>query len=191
MHDDQPIFQDVGHALHVSYLVHGQPATRPSPTGALIDQLVKQNHVWDGIPAPRESRVNFRGLDPLEVRGQCAQVVGMCDRLLHPAELAAVRAIYGWQLEKSKGVRGMVEYCRPMLGDLSEDCGLYLGWHVYGTQDQRKGISIGAIADKFGRTTQALTYAASLLRKSGQTYHKRACDSLWGRFADGGLVPLF
>lgn len=67
-----PVFQDAGHALHVSYLVHSMPARTVSPTAIVVDQLVKQNHVWDGLPAPQSSRVDFSGLSPLEVRAQCA-----------------------------------------------------------------------------------------------------------------------
>lgn len=65
--NDVPVFQDAGHALHVSYLIHSMPARTVSPTAIVIDQLVKENHVWEGLPEPRSSGVNFAGLSPLEV----------------------------------------------------------------------------------------------------------------------------
>lgn len=54
---DMPIFRDAGHALHVSYLIHSMPARTVSPTAIVIDQLVKENHVWDGLPEPRQSGI--------------------------------------------------------------------------------------------------------------------------------------
>ena len=40
--------------LYMSFLI---PQCRPKPRPTIvIDQLVKGNHVWDEIPAPRESR---------------------------------------------------------------------------------------------------------------------------------------
>lgn len=185
---DQSIFQDAGHALHVSFLIHSLPATQASPTAIVIDQLVKQNHVWDEIPPPQARRVNFRGLSPLEVRGQCAQVVAMVEHHLHPAERDAVKAIYGRQVIKATGVRGVAGYCEPMLGH-SPDCCLYLAWHVFMEPQQRKGVTLAEIAEKFGATHEAMRYGASLLRKSGKAFHDRALSSLTDRFERGGLIP--
>jgi hypothetical protein len=95
MTNDQPIFQDTRQALHVSYLIHSLPSTQKSPTQAVIERLVKENHVWDGLPAPKASGINFAGLTPMEVRGQCAQVVSMVNNLGHAGEAAAVNAMYG------------------------------------------------------------------------------------------------
>jgi hypothetical protein len=187
MHDD-PIFQDAGHALHVSFLIHSLPATQASPTAIVINQLVKQNHVWDELPPPQARRVNFRGLSPLEVRGQCAQVVGMVEHHLHPAERDAVKAIYGRQVIKAAGVRGVAGYCEPMLGH-SPDCCLYLAWHVFMEPQQRKGVTLAEIAEKFGASNEAMQYGARLLRKSGQTFHARALSLLAERFERGGLIP--
>lgn len=186
--NDEPIFQDAGHALHVSFLIHSLPATQISPTALVVDQLVKQNHVWDELAPTHVSRVNFRGLSPLEIRAQCAQVVSMVERHLHPAERDAVKAIYGRQVIKAEGVRGIAAYCEPMVGH-PLDCCLYLAWHVFMEPHQRKSVTLGDIAAKFGATLESMRYGASLLRKSGATFHGRAMSSLEERFAVGGLIP--
>lgn len=176
------VFQDAGHALHVSYLVHSLPARTVSPTAIVIDQLVKRNHVWDGVPAPKSSRVDFSGLSPLEVRAQCAQVISMVNHLPHEAERYACHAIYGHQTIKADGVRGMARYVGPVLSVSSNDFSLYCAWHVFATQRQRDGLSQGDIARHFGVTVAAVREACATIRKYTSNMHGRAIDSLTVRF---------
>jgi hypothetical protein len=188
MTNDDPIFRSVSHALHVSFLIISQPATAKSPTSIVIDMLVKQNHVWDGIPPERESRVNFRGLSPLEVRAQCAQVVSMVNHLPHAAERDAICAIYGQQFVKSVAVRGLTSYVEPMLAPLSLECCLYVAWNVFCTKAQREGISLADIAKEFGYTNEAVRHAKNKVEELGRCLHARACGALEPRFIDGGLI---
>ncbi len=184
----EPIFQDAGHALHVSFLIHSLPAKTISPTAIVIDQLVKQNHVWDGLPPPKHSRVNFGGLSPLEVRAQAAQVVSMVNHLPHEAERYACQAIYGHQVIKADGVRGLGRYCAPILGCQSTEYALYCAWHVFATTRQRDGLSQGDIAAHFGQTVAAVREACATIRRYGRVMHSRALDSLHERFSQGGLI---
>lgn len=183
-----PVFQDAGHALHVSYLVHSMPARTVSPTAIVVDQLVKQNHVWDGLPAPQSSRVDFSGLSPLEVRAQCAQVISMVNHLPHEAERYACHAVYGHKAIKADGVRGMARYVSPALSLGSADYALYCAWHVFATARQRDGLSQGDIAAHFGCSTSAVDHDCKRIRKYVRNLHARALDALTGRFQDGGLI---
>lgn len=184
---DQPIFRDAGHALHVAFLIHSLPPTIKSPTAIVIDRLVKGNHVWDELPAPNESRVNFSGLSPQEVRAQCAQVVSMVNHLPHQAERDACQAIYGRQVIKANGVRGMAAYCAPVLG-CSDSMALYIAWHVFMRAHQRQGVTMQDIAREFGTNLQVVRYAADIVRKYAVAMHARAIDALTTRFLDGGLI---
>lgn len=184
-----PVFQDAGHALHVSYLVHSMPARTVSPTAIVVDQLVKQNHVWDGVPAPQSSRVDFSGLSPLEVRAQCAQVISMVNHLPHEAERYACHAVYGHQTIKADGVRGMALYVSPALSLGSADYALYCAWHVFATTRQRDGLSQGDIAAHFGCSTSAVDHDCKRIRKYVRNLHARALDALTERFQSGGLIP--
>lgn len=188
MTNDAPIFQDAGHALHVSYLIHSLPPSIKSPTAIVIDRLVKENHVWDGLPAPGESRVNFSGLSPLEVRAQAAMVVGMVRNLPHQAERAACEAIYGYQVIKAAGVRGMALYLAPMVASAG-DYPLYVCWHVFMTARQREGVTQADIAQQFGVTLARVITDCRTVRKYGLQMHNRALGALGDRFARGGLVP--
>ena len=184
---NEPVFQDAGHALHVSYLIHSMPTRTVSPTAIVIDQLVKENHVWDELPTPKESRVNFSGLSPQEVRAQCAQVVSMVNHLPHQAERDACHAIYGHQVIKANGVRGMAAYCAPVLG-CSDSMALYVAWHVFMRTHQRQGVTMQDIAKEFGVELRTVDHAARTVRKYGFAMHARAIDALTQRFTDGGLI---
>lgn len=184
----KPVFQDAGHALHVSYLVHSMPACTVSPTAIVIDQLVKQNHVWDGLPEPQSSRVDFSGLSPLEVRAQCAQVISMVNHLPHEAERWACHAVYGHQSIKADGVRGMARYVSPVLSMGSGDYAMYCAWHVFGTARQRDGITHGEIAAHFGVTVAAVRESCATIRRYAKAMHARAIDALTERFQAGGLI---
>ena len=185
---NEPVFQDASHALHVSYLIHSLPPTTVSPTAIVIDQLVKENHVWDEVKPMQAKRVNFAGLSPLEVRGQAAQVVSMVNHLPHEAERFACQAIYGHQVIKADGVRGLGRYCAPVLSCQSNEFALYCAWHVFATTRQRDGMTQGEIARHFGVTVKSVREACATVRKYGKAMHTRALDALTERFQVGGLI---
>ncbi len=147
--------------------------------------------VWDEVVPAHTKRVNFGGLNPLEVRGQAAQVVSMVNRLPHEAERFACQAIYGHQVIKADGVRGLGRYCSPVLTCQSSDFALYCAWHVFATSRQRDGLTQGEIAQHFGVTIAAVREACAIVRKYGKTMHARALDALTERFQAGGLIADF
>lgn len=184
----QPVFRDVRHALHVSFLIHSMPATSPSPTAIVIDRLVKECHVWDGLPVRREGAVNFSGLSTLEVRAQCAQVVAMVNHLKHPAESAAVKAMFGHQVIKAAGVRDLAQYCEPTIGSVTGMAALACAWNVFGTERQRSGLGREAIAEEFGVSERAVRDAVATIRKMGLSLYARADEALTERFERGELI---
>lgn len=187
---EPPIFRDAGHALHVAFLIHSLPPTIKSPTAIVIDRLVKENHVWDDLPAPSPSSVNFSGLTPQEVRAQTAMVVAMVGHLPHPGEAAACKAIYGHQAIKADGVRGMAAYCAPALACQSKDYALYCAWHVFATKRQRDGLAMGDIAKQFGVSVAAVRESCQLIRRYSHSLLARALSALSERFEAGGLIAV-
>ena len=185
---DTPVFRSTRHALHVSFLVMSQPPKTISPTAVVIDMLVKQNHIWDGIEPERSSQVNFAGLNPLEVRAQCAQVVAMANHLPNRAYSHALAAIYGHQVIKAEGVRGVARYAEAMMPHLGAEAVLYIAWHVFATQRQRDGgVTLAEIAKHQGLSLDAARYAGKRIRTIGRTLHGWATAALAQRFVDGGL----
>jgi hypothetical protein len=186
--NDAPIFRDASHALHVSFMIHAMPARTVSPTAMVIDQLLRETGKWDGAPDAAPGSVNFAGLSPLEVRGQCAQVVAMVNHLAHVGERAACQAAYGHQAIKADGVRGIAAYVAPTLTCQSSGFALYCAWHVYATPRQRDGLTQGEIAAHFGVTVAAVREASATIRKYGKSLLNNALTSLGSRFEEGGLI---
>jgi hypothetical protein len=200
MTNDQPIFQDTRQALHVSYLIHSLPSTQKSPTQAVIERLVKESRVWDydgEAPVKASRTVNFGGLTPMEVRAQCAQVVSMVGNMGNPAESAAIKAVYGYQVIKAEGVRYLSAYFEPLMSSIEgrtisgEPVALYLAWHCMATKTQREGITLPWLADKSGVSLGTLkTYKSEFVTRQRAMF-ERGVGSLNQRFVDGGLVdPL-
>lgn len=185
---DTPIFRDAGHALHVAFLIHSLPPTIKSPTAIVIDRLVKENRVWDELPTAPESRVNFAGMSPLDIRAQAAQVVAMVQHLPHQAEAAACKAIYGHQAIKGEGVRELGAYCAPALACQSAEYALYCAWHVFATRRQRDGLAMTDIGKHFGVSHAAVREACALIRRYASSLHSRALVALTERFEAGGLI---
>lgn len=187
MQNDNPVFRDAGHALHVSFLIHSQPASSISPTALVIAHLQRENPPWDGLEAQAARSVNFSGLSPTEVRGQCAQVVAMVEHLPHHAERDALKAAYGHQVIKADGVRGMAAYCAPAI-DCHHDMALYVAWHVFMTARQRDQVTLEDVATKFGVTIARVRHAASITKRYGRALHARGVDALTDRFLAGRLI---
>lgn len=187
MQNDNPVFRDASHALHVSFLIHSQPAGSISPTALVISHLQRENPPWDGLEVQGVRTVNFSGLSPMEVRGQCAQVIAMVQHLPHHAERDALKAAYGHQVIKSEGVRGMAAYCAPAI-DCNADMALYVAWHVFMTARQRDQVTLEDVAKKFGVTIDRVRHAASIIKRYGRALHLRAVDTLTPRFLAGELI---
>ena len=189
---EAPVFEDAGHALHVAFLIHSLPPNVKSPTALLIDALVKKNHTWDEQPAARTAMVNFSGLSPMEVRAQAAQVVAMVEHLPHAGEVAACKAVYGYQQVKADGVRALAGYVEPVLSQGSEatakDYALYVAWLCFMSKAQREEVGPQDVAKRFGTTAQQVSADCAVVRRYASALQRRALTQLQARFEDGGLV---
>ena len=93
------IFQSAQQCLHVSFLFEYLPVSQKSSMQAAIEQQMKVCGVWRHEP----STINFSGLEPIEVRGQCAMVRSIVAGL-KPVHCAAIWAQYGTFQTKAKGI---------------------------------------------------------------------------------------
>lgn len=124
------IFKNIGQALHFSFLMEFLPATRKGATQVAIENLIRNSgRVFD---EPHQSTINFGGLTPLEVRGQCAMIrAAVKDHLLEPEKIA-IWARFGCDQTKADGVEGIAHYLEPLClvkGDalLALVCNFYAG----------------------------------------------------------------
>jgi Homeodomain-like domain len=197
MTNDQPIFQDTRQALHVSFLIHSLPSTQKSPTQAVIERLVKDSYTfdYDGAAPPKPSRtVNFCGLTPMEVRAQCAQVVSMVGNMGNPAESAAIKAVYGYQVIKADGVRYLAAYFEPLMTAIEgktiggDPAALYVAWHCMATKVQRDGVTLPEIAERVGVSVSTIERIKKDFNTRARAMFERGIGALNQRFVDGGLV---
>lgn len=184
-----PIFQSVGQALHVSFLMAILPPTQRVSTQVLIDSLREAS----GKEEQRMlSTINIGGLTPLEFRGQCALVVSSARHHLQHPEHAAVRARFGHQVTKSDGVRDLADYIGPMSGISSPLAVRALVWSQYHRGGQRAAdrYSLRDIEKETGVTIQALRRCADVIRRTGEALDARADSKLGDLFRRTGLIPL-
>lgn len=185
---DQAIFRSVGQALHVSFLLEILPPTQRVSTQVLIDGLKKRCGVWDEQRHAAHS-VNFGGMTPLEVRGQCAMVrAAVADHLPDP-ERFAVHARFGHQITKAEGVRGLASYAAPLCGVQSDLAILAVTWSLF--QPGRRTdhyFSLRAIERETGVSHSTLGRTRQRVMSLSQGLERRADDRLWPLFVRTGLV---
>lgn len=181
------VFKSTSQALHFSYLIEFEPAAGKSVMQAMYEEHLKSTGKWVTIP-DEERTINFGGLNPLEVRGQCAMVRASAEhRLVHP-EANAVRAHYGVQTTKAAGIRGLVEYTAPMMAMNNSMAQLAIAWGHLGTIKQRKGLTQAQIAEYYGVPTSTVQRDQKVLAKVGRDLLKRAIDGLDIHFKRTALV---
>lgn len=183
----QGVFQSVGQALFVAFLMEVLPVTQQTSTQILIDGLRKRCGVWDDQRAP--STINFGGLSPLEVRGQCALVRATVQDHLPGPERDALYARFGHQVTKAKGVRGLAEYIGPLAGVQKEMALLAVTWSLYqpGKRVQDRW-SLRAIEEETGVSKSQLQRAAQTIRHMAQSLERRADERLTVLFEETELV---
>ncbi len=184
---DAPIFRSVEQALHFSFLMEILPVTQRSQMQAMIDRMMEDR----GIIQEREkSTIDFGGLNGLEIRGQCAMVRNAVVHNLPPPEVAAIHARYGHQTCKSAGVRGIRDYCLPMLSIQDDMATLTMAWGVFGTQQQRDDLSVRRIAAEFSLGKSTVATDMTRIRAAARALNDRAVDRLRPIFEQGGLADL-
>lgn len=178
--NDNAIFTSVEQALFVAFLMESLPATAKSQMQVLIDAAMMAAGI---VQKHERGTVNFRGLSPLEIRGQCAMIRGAVDHHLPDPERDSVLAKYGFQLTKAAGVRGMRNYAQALLTLGGADATLAMAWGVFGTTTQRRDFTPTKIATHFEAPLRTVQRDMQRLRDTGRILHSRAVDRLQPRFA--------
>lgn len=181
------IFRSTSQCLHVAFLVEILPATQRSFMQAMLEAHMKACGIWEE-PKATDRTINFGGMSPLEIRGQCAMVRGMVEHHLTQPEAFAVKAHYGHTVTKAAGVRGLADYVSPLLTTTSKDAVLALAWGVFGNEKQREGLSLREIADHFGLVKSTAQRDQQTIRRMGRDMLTRAIARLDSRFQVSGLV---
>lgn len=180
-----PIFRSVDQALHVAFLMEILPVRERGQMGRIIARMM----VEAGVTAGRSEAgsVNFGGLSPLEVRGQCAMIRAAVRDLLPAHETAAIHAWFSYQCDKAAGVRGVVSYAGALLSVGHADARLAMGWAVFGTDAQRKGFTAAAIAREWAIPAKTVERDVATIKRTARRLKEAAVDALADVFRRDGV----
>lgn len=189
------LFADVSHALHVSYLVLSLPPRQKSMFRAALIQML------DAIEKPTRAQEDWlaqlRGpshdddphrLTSEEFRVQCAMVVAAAKARLPSPEYAAVLARYGHGEEKLSGCKQLAVYARRSSGITALTLLLELAARHYLPREQRRHLTIRALADKHKSEPTRVFRAAKWMEENFRTLENMALERLEPKFIAHGLV---
>jgi hypothetical protein len=143
------VFTSTRQALYISFLLEVTPATAKSQMQVVIEQMMAAAGVSAELDR-HERTIDFRGLNALEVRGQCAMVVGAVQSHLALPEHGAIWTKYGMRQRQVRGVSILAEYIEPMLTVRNKDAHQAMIWGRFGREINREVFSIRKIASELG-----------------------------------------
>lgn len=188
------VFKSTTQALFVSFLMEVLPVTQKCSTQTLIEMLKAAAGIREDLSAT-ERNVDFRGLTPMEVRGQCAMVVSACRDHLSVPERAAVHARFGLERRQAQGVRDLRDYLAPQLGGGSEWMHMALMWNLWGNhqlpraqRQRRDEFSVRSISETYGIPKSTLWELQQKIKRNQRALENRAVSTLDVLFARTELV---
>jgi hypothetical protein len=184
---NDPVFSSTRQALHVSFILEVMPAVAKSQMQVVVEQLMAQAGIAQELER-HERTVDFRGLNALEVRGQCAMVVAAVSSHLTPPEQAAVWTRYGLRRRQAKGVDHLADYCEPMLTVAHLHARLAMIWGKFGREIDREAFSIRKIAKEFGVPHATVQRDQQKIVMCQRNLEGRALQRLDPYFSATGLV---
>lgn len=203
--NDEPIFQSVGQALSVSFLIMSVEARQKNAFRLVLMRIIEsveqptaRLRAWYKELQGEPGTVNFAGLDPYEVRGQCAMVTRAVADHLPPPERDAVWAKYGLQKEKGDGVLGLSQYMAPQI-TFKDDIAIRALIYGYFDSSKRKpfdpkkstgGLSYQEISQERGIHIKTLHRANAVIARTSTILLSMAETRLTPMFRRDGLVSM-
>jgi hypothetical protein len=182
----QAVFKSVSQALHVAFLIASLPVTKKGPMQAALEHLMKQAGIR--TEHMRDSNVNFRGLSPLEVRGQCAMVRAAVLHHCTEMERHAIHAWYALDEAKADGVRALRDFCAPRLTIESPQARMLLVWHVHAQGRARDICTERAIAAEHGLSQSTVHRNVVVVGQTAGKLRRAGMERLEQMFQRDGLV---
>lgn len=125
--NDEPVFKTVGQALYLAFVLEVTPPSTPSPTDMVIKDLMERRYGEPAIPIGERS-LNMGGMNPQELRAQCALIRASVNDHLASQERDTIWARFGHA--RRPGVD-------PMSGRPRSE----LGWRPIGVRNLRDHYS--------------------------------------------------
>jgi|JI8StandDraft_1071087.scaffolds.fasta_scaffold424614_1 hypothetical protein len=183
------VFTSVRQALHVSFLMEIMPATGRSQLQGILERLMEEAGIVRELEK-HERTIDFRGLSSLEVRAQCAMVVGSVNAHLVPPEQAAIWTRFGLRRRQAQGVRALMDYVSPTLSTQHDTACLAMAWGLFAREGRRDDFSLNKIAAEFNLARTTLQRDQQKIGAYQRTLEERAVRNLTPYFERTGLVSV-
>lgn len=195
---DKPLFADVSHALHVSYLVLSMPPRQKAPFRNMLIQLLEA--IDEPTAAQEKWLAELRGAvaggdyDPDrltmdEMRAQYAMITDAAKTRLTSPEYAVVLARYGHGADKLDGCQRLAVYARRSCGLTALSLIASLVVRHYLPRAQREGYSLRDLADKGKISVYRVACAAKWMQAHFPALEVKALARLEPSFVAHGIVP--
>lgn len=193
------IFKSTQQALHVAYLVMAEPVREKNAFRLALIQIIesigtlnrRQAAFLEYLYGSKEGTINFEGLSPLEVRGQCAMITGAVDHHLRKPEKYAIWVRFGQGVQRKKGVIWTAKQIRASLNVSNLNAVRYLVAEQSLPKDERDPEkTFKYISDQTGVALRSLELAAQKIRIQMRAREAQAYDVLTPMFARDGVVPV-
>lgn len=208
---DEAVFENVGQAVHVSFLIMAQEAKQDAPLrAALIKamesvQLTGRQRCWlEQLRGTASGAINFGGLDGNEVRAQCALVLQAVKHRLPKTEMWVLQAKYGetdfedvdgkrrfaFSAERIDAIKGLADWLRPLcpgVNPMAIDC--LLG-RLFANH-KKLDITVRDLAKQFGSSHMTYQRASVKMRRHLRELEEMAYQRLTPSFVAHGVVEVF
>jgi hypothetical protein len=187
--DGNAVFSSTRQALHVSFLIEIMPVVARSQMQMILERLMEEAGITPQLEL-HERTIDFRGLSALEVRGQCAMVVGAANGNLPLPELAAIWTRFGMRRRQADGVRALAEYLEPLMGTRHDVARLAMIWSLFAREGKRDDFSLNKIASEFDLARATLQRDRQKIAVYQKALEQRALERLDPYFKRTGLVEF-
>jgi hypothetical protein len=197
---NRAIFRSTSQALHFAYLIEAYEVSVPSGMAQIMRQAMQQA---GGDALGTSASIDFGGLNPLEVRAQCAMIRGIVrDRLPLP-EASAIQARYGlneialsdgrrrpvFSRERYQAILKLGDWLAPSFPNFNP---LAVDILIARAVDKRVAdISFRQMAEKFGLDQSTYAYALKRVHSKLSELENMAIDRLQPSFMADGVVADF
>ncbi|PTQ70827.1 hypothetical protein C8R26_13113 [Nitrosomonas oligotropha] len=198
---NQAMFRSTSQALHFAFMIQAYEVSVENIMSKAIRAIMKELGIWnEGDP----STVDFSGLSPLEIRGQCAMIRAIVrDRLPGP-EAWAIQARYGvneiaaidgkkrfvFSRERQEAIMNLGDWMAPSFPNFNPLAVDILIAKAVGAlnKKQSNGITFREMAGQFGLSHGAYHYAMKQVGERLIALESRATDTLTPEFERDGVV---
>lgn len=198
---NQAMFRSTSQALHFSYMIQAYEVSVESIMSKAIRAIMKELGIWDeGEP----STVDFSGLSPLEIRGQCAMIRAIVQDRLPAVEAWAIQARYGvneiamidgkkrfvFSRERYEAIMNLGNWMAPSFPNFNPLAVDILVAKAVGAVNKKQsgGITFREMAERFGLSHSAYHHALKRMSERLIELESRAIDTLTPEFEWDGVV---